>query len=167
VAAAANSSLSKQIDSLKPEGIAELSKKATDLLISHHAEAVQIGANQLDLSKLASIESKSKGTNKAAKNFAPLGKKFGITHLLVIKVDYIGAERPYSAYIPVGPPVTVLRGTSYLVSLDQNTYEFYNPVNSIRSADSNWDEPPSYPGMTNAFYQALENGKDQLLAPLQ
>ena len=35
-----------------------------------------------------------------------------------------------------------------------------------KNAVGNWDEPPAYPALTNSYYQALEMGKDIILAPI-
>jgi hypothetical protein len=36
----------------------------------------------------------------------------------------------------------------------------------FKNAAGNWDEPPDYPALTNSYYQALEMGKDIILAPI-
>jgi hypothetical protein len=33
----------------------------------------------------------------------------------------------------------------------------------MKSAESTWDEAPTFPGLTNAYYQALELAKDAFL----
>src|SRR5438105_4512456 len=37
----------------------------------------------------------------------------------------------------------------------------YEDLQELKNADKAWDEPPKFPGLTNAYYQALELGKDQ------
>jgi len=32
-------------------------------------------------------------------------------------------------------------------------------------ADGAWDEPPNFPGLTNAYFQALELGMEDFLRP--
>jgi hypothetical protein len=60
----------------------------------------------------------------------------------------------------------LLQGVGYIVNLKNNTYEWYLPVLVTKAADQNWDEPPKFPGLTNAYFQALEIGKDSFLRPL-
>jgi len=52
-----------------------------------------------------------------------------------------------------------------MVDLTSNAYDWYMPLNVLKSADGRWDEPPKFPGLTNAYFQALEESKDQLLRP--
>jgi hypothetical protein len=52
-----------------------------------------------------------------------------------------------------------------VVNLKTNAYEWFMPVNILKSAEQKWDEPPKYPGLTNAYFQALELGRDSFLKP--
>jgi hypothetical protein len=38
-------------------------------------------------------------------------------------------------------------------------------VNVYQNSDGPWDEPPKYPGMTNAYFSALETARDRFLEP--
>jgi hypothetical protein len=82
---------------------------------------------------------------------------------LVISITSLGFLRTYSAYIPTSPPKGLLEGVGYMVNLKTNNYEWYERVTIIKSADGNWDEPPQFPGLTNAYFQTLELGKDSFL----
>jgi len=35
----------------------------------------------------------------------------------------------------------------------------------VKSAEARWDEPPKHPGLTKAYFQALEVGKETLTKP--
>jgi len=107
----------------------------------------------------------TKGPNIAKKDFSALQKKYKVDRLLVIEIASLGFVRTYSAYIPTSDPKGVLQGSGYIVNLNSNTYEWYLPVNISKSADKNWDEPPKFPGLTNAYFQVLELGKDAFLQP--
>ena len=72
--------------------------------------------------------------------------------------------RQYSAYIPVSDPRAELEIKGYLVNLSNNTYEWYQMFGEVKGSDGIWDEPPHFPGLTNAYFQALEHGKDRLLS---
>jgi hypothetical protein len=39
------------------------------------------------------------------------------------------------------------------------------PLTVMKAADGKWDEPDRFPGLTNAYYQALESSRDRLLQP--
>jgi len=78
----------------------------------------------------------------------------------------VGVERSYSSYIPNGSPHAYLTGKGYLVNLSNNTYEWYRPVRIVRGAEGDkWDEPPKFPGLTNAYFQVLEMSKDEFVKP--
>ena len=84
----------------------------------------------------------------------------------MIDITALGFTRTYSAYIPTSDPKALLRGAGYIVNLNNNTYEWYMPVIITKSADKNWDEPTKFPGLTNAYFHALELGKDRFFEPL-
>lgn len=84
---------------------------------------------------------------------------------MVFNITTLGISRTYADYFPTSDPKALLQGSGYLVNLSNNTYEWYLPVNVTKSTDGNWDEPPKFPGLTNAYFQALEIGKDSFLKP--
>ena len=50
--------------------------------------------------------------------------------------------------------------------LSTNTYTLYQKIDIYKNAEGEWKEPPSFPGITNAYYQALEQVKDEIKASL-
>lgn len=60
----------------------------------------------------------------------------------------------------------MVKGLAYLVNLKTNDYEWYQPIDVAKGA-ANWDQPPGYPDLTNAYYQAIELAKDSVLTPLR
>jgi hypothetical protein len=52
-----------------------------------------------------------------------------------------------------------------MVNLKTNAYEWFDTVQVSRSADGKWDEAPAFPGLTNAYFQAIEQAKDRFKAP--
>jgi len=79
----------------------------------------------------------------------------------------LGIERHYSAYIPNGQPNGFITGDVYIVDLASNTYRWQLSLNSAKQTEGKWDEPPSFPAITNAYFEAIERGQDQILAPLK
>lgn len=53
-----------------------------------------------------------------------------------------------------------------MVDVDTNAYHWYLPINLHLSAEGEWKEPPTFPGLTNAYYQVLEKLRDMVLEPL-
>lgn len=155
-----NSSLSVHTKTLTPEDVPNLKNEVAELLRKNGANVTLI---EEPLNVQALKGASNKGSNIADKDFGPLAQKYGVDKLLVIEVNAIGFVRTYSAYIPTSDPLAKFYGRGYLVNLKNNEYEWYQPLEITRSADLKWDEPPKFPGLTNAYYQALENGKDLIL----
>lgn len=162
-ASIANGDLTRHAKTLPYEDLPALKQLVADRLKKGGVNAVVI-ADPLNLEALP--DSAGKGPNIAGKNFAGLAGKYRIDKLLVIDIAALGFVRTYSAYIPTSDPKSLLRGTGYLVNLKTNTYEWYQPVEINRAAGQKWDEPPNFPGLTNAYFQAVEIGKDSFLKPI-
>jgi hypothetical protein len=162
VASAANSSLTTHANTLPYEDLPQVKHRLAELVRKKGGEAIVL-PDALDLSALPNHEGKE--PNSSRKNFSSLQAKHGIDRLLLIDVTTLGFARHYASYIPTSDPKATLRAVGYLVNLETNTYEWYREVHVTRSADKAWDEPPKFPGLTNAYFQAIEIGKDELTGP--
>lgn len=161
-ASAVNSALTAHTQKLPYEDLPQLKSAVADLLRKKGTEAVVI-PDEIKIDGLADFA--TPGPNVARKDFSPLKEKYRIDKLVMIQVNSIGIWRNYSAYIATSDPKAVLNGVGYMVNLNTNTYEWYLPVSITKSADGAWDEPPNFSGLTNAYFQALEIGKDRFLEP--
>jgi len=161
-AAGANSDLSAYSKTLSNENLPKLKEDIAELLKKNGIDTVVI-PDEIQLSDLP--KHKTKGVNIAVKNFSSLRQKYGIDKLLLIDITALGFMRTYSAYFPTSDPNAFFAGTGYIVDLNSNVYEWYQPMAITKSAEAEWKEPPSYPGLTNAYFQALEMGRDELLRP--
>jgi hypothetical protein len=108
---------------------------------------------------------KGKETNIAHKDFTTLRTKYNIDKLIVITINTLGFVRTYYAYFPTGEPQGALQGIGYMVDLASNRYEWYQPVTILRSAAGDWDEPPQFPSLTDAYFRAMEAGKKEFMKP--
>lgn len=162
VASAANSALTDHTRTLPYEDLPKLKNSVADLLRKKGVNATVI-AEDILIDTLPDYA--AKGENTAHKDFSSLKQKYNVDKLVVINITALGVWRDYSAYIPTSDPKAVMQGKGYLVNLKNNTYEWYMPVNIVKSADGKWDEPPKFPGLTNAYFQSLEIGKDSFLKP--
>ena len=163
-ASAMNSSLTDHVRTLPPEDVAGLKDRAAALIKAKGATPV-VFPDPLQAQALPDFS----GTepNAARKDFRVLRDKMQVDKLLLIAVDTIGVHRTYSAYVPTAEPKAVFKGTALLVNLKTNQLEWYHSFNVVKAADGAWDESPKFPRMTNAYFQALELGKDEALRPLQ
>ena len=162
-AAATNSALTTYSHTLPYEDLPNLKKEAADVLVKRGLDATVIAE---DLNVDALPNSKEEGPNKARKDFTSLKAKYNVDKLLVINISSLGFVRTYSSYFPTSDPKADLDGKGYIVDLTTNTYDWYKPIAIAKSADGEWHEPPKFPGLTNAYFQALELGKDGFLKPL-
>lgn len=162
-AIAANSSLTTHAKTLPYEDLAELKTIIAGQLRKRGADVAVIDGD-LDLDSLSSFN--GSGENVAKKDFTVLGKKHGIDRIVVVELAAIGFIRTYSAYVPTSDPKAYLKGDAYMIDTRTNAYQWFNPVMVTKSTDGKWDEPPSFPGLTNAYFQAIELGKDALIRPL-
>lgn len=159
-----NASLTSHTQKLPPEGLPELKEGIADLIRKNGGDAVVI-VDEIKVDDLPDFE--TKGPNVARKDFSGLKRKYAVDKILVLDVPLLGMYRSFSAYIPTSDPRAELEINGYLVNLSNNTYEWYQTFSESRSAQGNWDEPPNFPGLTNAYFQALEGGKDRLLGTFQ
>lgn len=164
VASASNATLGRYAATLPNDDITLLKNQITQRLRAKGTDAIVI-EEDLNLESLPSRTGES--VNGTKKDFSPLRQKYNVDKLFVVAISRVGVERSYSGYISNGDPKGVFRGEGYLVNLKNNTYEWYEPINILRAADSSWDEPPKFPGLTNAYFQAMEAAKDLVLKPLQ
>lgn len=161
-ASIANSSLTEHTQKLSYEDLPKLKQEVADALRKKGVQVVVI-AEDLDLESLPAASTSE--PNFALKNFTVLKQKLNADRLLVIEVNTLGMVRTYSAYFPTSDPKATLRGAGYIVNLNDNRLEWYLPVGISRGASGPWDEPPKFPGLTNAYYQVIEQGRDAILAP--
>lgn len=159
-AEAMNASLNKHAESLSSEEFASVAEQLVGRLTEQGVDVVAI-EGEIDFKALPRF--KSEAVNSAKKDFRNLQATYGVNQLLIIDINRIGMERAYSGYIPSGDPMAVLAGTAYLVDLNDNTYKWYKPISLYKSAEGDWDEAPSYPGLTNAYYYVIETAREAIL----
>jgi hypothetical protein len=154
-----NSSLNTYAKTLKVDEMTQFKAEIVELLHSKGIDAVAIDA-PLDFDKLPDLKL---GPNTATKDFSSVAK--GFDRLVVVNVTRIGFVRTYAAYIPTSDAKATVEGFAYMVNLKTNGYEWYDHVTVTRSAEGKWDEAPAFPGLTNAYFQAIEQAKDRMKAP--
>jgi len=163
-ASAVNSSLTTQVRTFTTQDLVAVRDDLAKLLRERGMEPVLI-AQEIDLERLPEG---SKDAGRARRDFTALRSAHKIDKLLVVQVDGLGVTRNYSAYVPTGDPRATLNGAGYIVDLATQKLDWYLPLAvSVPAADNKWDEPPKYPGVTNAYFQALEMAMDQLKQPLR
>lgn len=158
-AATANASVTSHMETLSPEDFAEVSDVIAVKLREKGMTPVVIEDEEL-FTKMKKI--KSKDPSIATHDFRPIKQKHGVDALVVVNITALGSERTYSAYVPTGAPQGYVKGLAYAIDLDTNAYEMYQPLTERVAVKGEWKEGPSYPGLTNAYYQAVETVKDRI-----
>jgi hypothetical protein len=159
VASGINSKLNEHMKTQSADGLSDIQNNLVSSLQTKGLNVVAIDT-PINLRNLKA--SQLKGVNVAKKNFKPLGEKLGVEQLLVVNLNLLGTLRRFANYVPVGAPEAVFNALMYIVNTKTNTYEFYDSIRISKFADGEWKEPPNYPGLTNAYYTALELGKDEI-----
>jgi hypothetical protein len=160
--------LTNHVRVLSPRDMPALKERAAALVAGRGATPVML-ADALDLESLPDYGGAAPGTAGAArKDFRSLKEPQRLDKLLVIQIDTLGISRGYgSDCVADAEPRAVFDGAVYLVDLKTNALQWYHPVHVARDIDGNWDAWPKYPHLDTAFFQALQQGRDELLRPLQ
>jgi hypothetical protein len=162
-ASLANSSLTSHAKTLPSKDLASIQADVVEALRRKGVDVVVIS----DPIKIEDLpKNTSTAPNAARQDFSALKAKYGLDRLVMIDVTQQGFERTYSSYIPTSDPKGLVRGSAYLVNLGTQTYEWYTTINVVKATDKKWDEPPQFPGLTNAYYQAVEAARDTVVTPL-
>lgn len=163
--AVANATLTSYTQTLPVDDLTRLPQEAADLLRKKGVNVIVLG-EAIQLDSLPDWNTAS--PNVAKKDFSSIKKKYGVDKLLVMEVNTLGIWRHYSSYFPTGEPYAILQGAGYLVNLNNNTYEWYSRIRNAKTSEGGkWDEPPAFPGLTNAYFQVIENSKDMYLKPFK
>ncbi len=157
---AANSSLTKHAHTMSNQDFSKLKDEIADSLRKKGVDVVVISE---DFSAKNLKDASQAGADSPKKDFRPLRDKYHVDHLAVLDIRFAGFLRNYSAYISRGDPVGKVEGTVSVVNLSDNRYELYQELDIIKTAEGTWSEPPDFPGLTNAYFTAVEACKDQVL----
>jgi hypothetical protein len=162
-ASVANSSLTAHAKTLPSDDLAALKAQIVETLKQRGVEAVAIDGD-FDVSKFPERASQP---GQADRDFARLRDQYKIDRLLLISFDGIGFQRTYASYFPTSDPLAWVKANGAVVDLRSGAYDWLKPVEVLKPSSGKWDEPPKFPGLTNAYYEAIELAKEQLLQPLQ
>ncbi|MCE3608273.1 hypothetical protein LXA47_32410 [Massilia sp. P8910] len=157
-----NSSLTSHVKTLPYEELPQLPAQVATVLKQRGANVTMI--EKLDFAALPDNGKAAPGFSR--KDMSGLKASHKIDKLLVINLSMVGVERTFASYIPTSDPKAKVAGAAYIVNLTDNSYEWYVPLNVQKAADGKWDEPPTFPGVSNAYFQVLEMTKDQIIKPL-
>ena len=164
-AAAANSGLTSHTKTLNSDELTSLGSELDKIFTSNDYKTTLL-TEPINIKKLKKIKDAVADTDPV-RDYRPLKQTLNSTHLLVVNIGYAGFIRDYSSYIPTSPPYSLVSGNAYLVNLETNQYEWYLPIYEKNSVGNAWKEGPSYPGLTNGYFQGVAATRDKILSPFQ
>lgn len=162
-AALANAKLTAHTRTLPADDLAGLKDDIAEVLKRKGQVAVVIN-EPIAVEQLPKTNSTVR--NAAGRDYSSLQARYQLDKLLVVEVTEVGITRPYSSYIATGEPKGIVSAKTYMVDFMDNSYEWYVPVLQYKSAQGNWDEAPAFPGLSNAYFQAIEAARQAILQPL-
>jgi hypothetical protein len=160
-ASVANQSLTAYTQKLPTDDIAHIKSDLSEQLRKRGYTPVLLP----DDFKVDSLPKGADGPNKPKYDFSSLRGKYQIDELVYVQISQLGISRNYASYVPTGAPQATVLGHAYMVNLADNSFDWYATIKQERSATGAWDEAPNYPGLTNAYFQAVEGARDDVLKP--
>lgn len=98
------------------------------------------------------------------RDLSALKAQYGIDRLLLVSVNSTGAFRSYYSVVPTSAPTPQVAGVGLLMDTADNHLIWYKPFAVVQPAQGEWDQP-GYANLSNAWYQAVDGGRQQVLAP--
>lgn len=117
---------------------------------------------KIDLTKLKESGAKNPKT-EALLDFRPLAGLANANYLLIMNVTEAGIARKYYGVIPLGNPVAIFNVEGRLVNLTTNAILWRDQVHELAPIGSNWDSPPKYTALKQAYMRALTSARSDLL----
>lgn len=158
VASSLTSSLDKHLEStITTEELDNIK----NLVVTEYAEKLAISEVTLPVS-IEKLKNFKGELGFAKKDFRVLKQTMNLDVLVVLQLHRHGAYRSFSSYVPNGDPQGHLAGVLYAVDLSNNAYVHYLEIDEKVQPVGVWDEPPTFPGVTTSYYQAIENAKAKI-----
>jgi hypothetical protein len=155
-----NQTLTAHVKTLSAEDLGALKPLLADAM-RKKGFRVKLDQGMLDLSKLPKPK---EGVKDGAKeDFTTIATREDVRGVLVIQFREVGVNRPYQSYIPVGSPYVKIKAIGRLIDRSSNQLKWYQEFEISRQISGAWDQPPNYPNLTNAHYEAIELAKEAIL----
>jgi hypothetical protein len=163
-AQAMHTSLGKHTDTLSIADLKKLNGEFKGLLEKKGYLYKDLTA-ALIAEKIEAVKEKKMGY--AEMDYQAFAAKHGVQKLLIVRFPKVGFTRPFASYFPTSAPAALVIAQASMVSMPDQTLDWYQNMSFQEYAGKEWDEVPNFPGLTNAYYQAIENAREFLLKPFQ
>ncbi|QQZ40951.1 hypothetical protein IF690_23520 [Pseudomonas sp. SK3(2021)] len=117
--------------------------------------------DQIDLKNYKNISFRE---GYMTKDMTPMKAMYGVDRLLLVNVFVTGATRSYYSLVPTSVPMAQVGGQGMVVDLADNKLLWFQPFAAVQAAQGEWDEP-NYANLSNAFYQAIDSSRQQMITP--
>lgn len=149
----ATGELTDHLKTLNPKDFVRVKDTAIKVLTQKGIKTVSI-KEEIDLSKLPDTSGKD---GFAARDFASIKKKYGITSLLLLRLSSYGIKRNYYGFIPTTEPNSYASIEGQLIDLTTNALKWHYAEKLEDSIAQPWDEPEAkFPNVTNSVYHTIE-----------
>ncbi|MBH2002724.1 hypothetical protein [Acinetobacter sp. ANC 4805] len=81
--------------------------------------------------------------------------------VFIITSTQVGTTRSYYSVVPTSAPQGIYGGIAHLVDVKTNEIKWWKPVSVIKPVNGDWDQPPSYPNVSQAVDLAIEASKQE------
>ncbi len=162
------SEMSAYLKSIDVEAYEEVAQSFKEKFASKGIE-VQIFKGKLDLETLEDTprsSGRSLSSTTFKKDLSFMKQKFKIDKVLLLGVDAYGTLRNYYGFIPLGAPKALFKVSGQLVDLESNNkewFDFQDQEYATAPVMGEWNQPPTYPNLTNALIVAMNNAKEYII----
>lgn len=122
--------------------------------------------DQIDAESLKEVslsDDESKKIYYTNRDFTPLKTKYNIDKIVLVTLDKVGTIRNYYGFVPLGAPSGYSKAVGQIINLENNQLEWNYVIDQqIPTSESEWDVPPSFPGLTKAMYTAFNQTQELL-----
>lgn len=115
--------------------------------------------DQIELKNYKSIKFRE---GYMTKDMSPMKAMYGVDRLLLVYIYTTGATRSYYSVVPTSVPMAQVGGQGMVVDLADNKLLWFQPFAAVQAAQGEWDEP-DYANLSNAFYQAVDSSRQQVI----
>jgi uncharacterized membrane-anchored protein len=168
IISAATANLSSHLKTLDSTDF-DLVKDEVKLALEQQGFQVVVLEEPIDPEKLDSFSDPNSDDHIyfARKDYTPYQEKLNIDFLLNLRVSRMGVARMYHGFLPLADPRGIFDVHGEVIDLTSNKLLWYQDISESVSSNGNWDEPPSFPGLTNSFYIALDQARQRTVKKLK
>ena len=103
------------------------------------------------------------GSGKPTKDFSYYDREYNADLIVMVKVERAGVERAYFGFVPLGSPDAVFSFKVIVVDPSNNDVVSNFSYKAEVDIEGEWDSPPGYRELSEAFYAAQNRAKDKLI----